>query len=54
VLFCGSPRCWSGYNAALRAISFGYLNVYWYRGGVAAWDAAGLPIVHAVVLAQLW
>jgi PQQ-dependent catabolism-associated CXXCW motif protein len=54
VFFCGSPRCWAGYNAALRAVSMGYLNVDWYRGGVAAWDAAELPIVHAVLVAQLW
>lgn len=54
IFFCASPRCWAGYNAALRAVSFGYINVYWYRGGVAAWDDAGLPVVHAVVMAQLW
>jgi PQQ-dependent catabolism-associated CXXCW motif protein len=54
VLFCASPRCWSAYNAALRAISFGYVNVYWYRGGIEAWNAAELPIVNAVLEAQLW
>jgi PQQ-dependent catabolism-associated CXXCW motif protein len=54
VLFCTSPRCWAAYNAALRAISSGHINVYWYRGGVAAWEAADLPIVQAVLVAQLW
>ena len=31
------------YNAALRAINAGYTNVKWYRGGIEAWKAAGLP-----------
>jgi PQQ-dependent catabolism-associated CXXCW motif protein len=54
VIFCASPSCWASYNAALRAIGFGYINVYWYRGGIAAWDDAGLPVVNGVVVAQLW
>lgn len=54
VMFCASSRCWAAYNAALRAISFGYVNVYWYRGGIAAWEAANLPIVNAVLVGQLW
>jgi rhodanese-related sulfurtransferase len=27
----------------LRAYEAGYRNLYWYRGGIAAWTAAGLP-----------
>jgi len=40
VFYCQGPRCWEGYNAALRAIHAGYTNVYWYRGGVASWSLA--------------
>jgi rhodanese-related sulfurtransferase len=54
IVFCESRRWWSSYNAALRAVGAGYLNVYWYRGGIAAWQAAKLPVVTSVVLAQLW
>jgi PQQ-dependent catabolism-associated CXXCW motif protein len=43
VFFCASSQCWLSYNAALRAVAAGYQNVYWYRGGVEAWVAAGLP-----------
>jgi PQQ-dependent catabolism-associated CXXCW motif protein len=43
VFFCASSQCWLSYNAALRAVAAGYSQVYWYRGGVAAWTAAGLP-----------
>lgn len=44
VFFCLSAECWLSYNAALRAVAFGYRNVLWYRGGVEAWRAAGLPM----------
>jgi PQQ-dependent catabolism-associated CXXCW motif protein len=43
VFFCAGVRCWESYNAALRAINAGFHNVYWYRGGVFSWKAAGLP-----------
>ena len=43
VFFCQGARCWESYNAALRAIHAGFTAVYWYRGGVLAWEAADLP-----------
>jgi PQQ-dependent catabolism-associated CXXCW motif protein len=49
VFFCYGAECWESYNAALRAIRLGYRNVYWYRGGLAAWEAAGLPTVEPVL-----
>lgn len=44
VFYCESTECWMSYNAALRAIKAGYSQVFWYRGGLMAWKAAGLPI----------
>jgi PQQ-dependent catabolism-associated CXXCW motif protein len=44
VFFCASAKCWESYNAALRALRLGYREVYWYRGGVTSWEAAGLPL----------
>ncbi len=44
VFFCTGPRCWESYNAALRAVNMGFKTVLWYRGGLAAWQAAGLPL----------
>jgi PQQ-dependent catabolism-associated CXXCW motif protein len=44
VFFCLSRTCWLSYNAALRAVSLGYRNVMWYRGGRNAWIAAGLAM----------
>jgi PQQ-dependent catabolism-associated CXXCW motif protein len=48
VFFCLSKTCWLSHNAAVRAVSLGYTNVLWYRGGRDAWIAAGLPMEPAV------
>jgi PQQ-dependent catabolism-associated CXXCW motif protein len=47
-LFCLSVECWLSYNATLRAVHLGYTNVYWYRGGLDAWTAAGLPLAPVI------
>lgn len=44
VFFCAGARCWESYNAVLRANSAGLRGLYWYRGGLAAWSSAGLPM----------
>lgn len=45
VFYCGSRNCWQSLNAAIRALKAGYTQVGWYRGGLEAWTAAGLPLV---------
>jgi PQQ-dependent catabolism-associated CXXCW motif protein len=47
VFYCQGPQCWMSYNASLRAINLGYKNVLWYRGGIEAWERAGLPLASA-------
>ncbi len=47
IFYCLSTQCWMSYNAALRAINLGYTNVLWYRGGIEAWQQAGLPVQPA-------
>jgi PQQ-dependent catabolism-associated CXXCW motif protein len=44
VFFCQGAICWESYNAVLRANAAGYSQIYWYRGGLAAWQEAGLPL----------
>ena len=44
VFYCQSNYCWMSYNAALRAINLGYTNVFWYRGGIEAWQSQGLSV----------
>ena len=44
VFFCAGSACWESYNAVLRARAAGYTRLYWYRGGLASWRAASLPM----------
>lgn len=41
VVFCTSAYCWISYNMILRLQELGGENIHWYRGGIAAWRAAG-------------
>jgi adenylate cyclase len=34
---------WDARNLAIELVALGYPNVPWYRGGLEAWDVAGLP-----------
>lgn len=43
VLFYCLADCWMSWNAAKRAISYGYKKVLWFPEGTDAWTAAGLP-----------
>lgn len=47
VIYCSGPECWLSYNAVLRTVAAGYTNVYWYRGGLDAWQMAGLQLTPA-------
>ena len=40
---CNGPECWKSYKACRTAIGLGFSKVYWYRGGMPDWEAAGLP-----------
>lgn len=44
VFFCAGAACWESYNAVLRARAAGYTQLYWYRGGLASWSEARLPM----------
>jgi hypothetical protein len=43
IFFCLDGSRPESYQSAKAAIAAGYTNVLWYRGGVNAWAAAGLP-----------
>lgn len=47
LVYC-HPNCRGSRNAAKRALDFGYRNVFWYPGGIEAWQDAGLPTAPAV------
>ena len=47
VVFYCLADCWMSWNAAKRALSWGYTRVYWYRDGTDGWEAAVLPTTDA-------
>lgn len=44
VFFC-MKDCWMSWNAAKRAMSYGYAKVYWYPDGTDGWqETGGMPV----------
>lgn len=43
VIFC-KRNCWMSWNAAKRALSYGYRRVSWYPDGVEGWSEYALPL----------
>jgi PQQ-dependent catabolism-associated CXXCW motif protein len=43
VIYCQAD-CWMSWNAARRALSYGYVNVAWYPDGTDGWQRANLPV----------
>lgn len=46
VIYCQSD-CWMSWNAARRAVAYGYGNIAWFPEGTDGWERAGLPLVEA-------
>lgn len=47
LLFYCKADCWMSWNAAKRAMSWGYRDVAWYPEGTDGWEQAGLPLETA-------
>jgi PQQ-dependent catabolism-associated CXXCW motif protein len=47
IVFYCMTDCWMSWNAAKRALSWGYANVLWYPAGADGWKAGGLPLAEA-------
>lgn len=43
VIFCQAD-CWMSWNAAKRAIEYGYTDISWYPDGTDGWRAAGYQL----------
>jgi PQQ-dependent catabolism-associated CXXCW motif protein len=52
VFYCLAD-CWMSWNAAKRALAYGYSDVHWYPEGSDGWSAAGLPLAESQPLAAL-
>jgi PQQ-dependent catabolism-associated CXXCW motif protein len=46
VIYCLTD-CWRSWNAAKRALSYGYRNVAWYPEGTDGWQRADLPVAES-------
>ena len=44
IVFYCLADCWMSWNAARRAVAWGYTSVIWYPDGTDEWEAAGLPL----------
>jgi adenylate cyclase len=46
ITFSWNAVFWDARNLAIELVALGYPNVSWYRGGLEAWDVAGLPVTR--------
>lgn len=46
VFYC-HPMCRASWNAAKRALTYGYRNIIWYPEGAEGWQDAGHPLAAA-------
>lgn len=44
VVFYCMTDCWMSWNAAKRAMEWGFSSVYWYPAGSDGWEKADLPL----------
>lgn len=44
IVFYCMTNCWMSWNAAKRAVEWGYRSVIWYPLGADGWQSAGLPL----------
>ena len=44
VFACNGAECWKSYKASRVALAAGLKEVYWFRGGLPEWEAAGLDL----------
>lgn len=44
VFYCNGPSCPRSANSCVKAAGWGFTNLYYFRDGLPAWEAAGLPV----------
>jgi len=44
VFYCNGPSCPRSANGCVKAKGWGYTNLFYFRDGLPAWEAAGLPV----------
>lgn len=44
VIYCNGTSCLRSSKASAKAVGWGYKKVYYFRGGLPAWQVAGFPV----------
>nr|WP_295786625.1 rhodanese-like domain-containing protein [Rhodoferax sp.] len=44
IFSCNGAECWKSYKASKFALTKSFGDVYWFRGGLPEWEAAGLHV----------
>jgi PQQ-dependent catabolism-associated CXXCW motif protein len=47
LIFYCQADCWMSWNAAKRALTYGYANIAWYPDGTDGWQKADLPLADS-------
>jgi rhodanese-related sulfurtransferase len=45
LIYCNGVKCGRAAKAVLKAVNWGYSNVYYYALGMEEWKSKGLPVV---------
>ena len=52
IFHCNGAECWKSYKASRAALARGFKQVYWFRGGLPEWEAAGMQVLREVQVAK--
>jgi rhodanese-related sulfurtransferase/ABC-type phosphate/phosphonate transport system substrate-binding protein len=44
IFHCNGAECWKSYKASRAALSKGFKQVYWFRGGMPEWETNGMQL----------
>ena len=44
VFYCGGLSCSKSMKSVKKAVSYGYVNIFWFRGGLSEWRNKGFPV----------
>lgn len=46
LFYCNGVKCGRSVESSKIAVSLGYKNIYWFRGGWEEWMQKGMPVSH--------
>ena len=46
LFYCNGVKCGRSVKSSKQAVSLGYKNIYWFRGGWEEWTQKGMPVSH--------